>query len=83
MSDWDNTNSGSLFKNDRKKGKNSPDYTGSCEPCCPHCGENAEFWLSAWIKTSKKGSKFMSLALTAKDAPEESTDSEEFDDIPF
>lgn len=60
MSDYDNTNSGALFKNDRKEKPNHPDYKGSLDV------EGAQFWVSAWIKEGKKG-RFMSLALTPKE----------------
>lgn len=58
---YDNTNSGALFKNDRKQQDNHPDYTGSLNV------KGEEFWLSAWLKTSKTGQKFMSLSVKPKD----------------
>ncbi|MCK5346604.1 MAG: hypothetical protein KAR20_24510 [Candidatus Heimdallarchaeota archaeon] len=95
---YDNTNSGALFKNDRKTSPNQPDYKGNAEIQCPHCGKNSEFWLSAWIKIARASkAKFFSFAYTAKDADgpktgksdtakthkePESTD-DGFDDIPF
>jgi uncharacterized protein (DUF736 family) len=62
MSDYDDTNRGALFKNDKKATDKHPDYKGSLNV------EGVEFYVSAWIKTSKAGSKYMSLAVTAKDA---------------
>lgn len=69
--DFDNTNSGALFKNEKRANERSPEYKGECAPVCPHCGKKSEFWLSAWIKTmrSNTSKKFMSLALTPKDEP--------------
>jgi hypothetical protein len=63
MSDYQQRDfSGVLFRNDEKRGDNSPDYTGSVTV------HGEQFRLGAWVKTAKNGSKFMSLALTAKDA---------------
>lgn len=83
--DYDNTNSGALFKNDRRTNDRQPHYRGEQNVACPHCGAKTEFWLSSWVKDMKKGGKFMSLALTAKDDPKPpASDGDDFDDdIPF
>ena len=60
MTEYDNTNSGALFRNDEKKTENHPDYRGSLNV------GGQDFWISAWLKTSKKGQKFMSLSVTPK-----------------
>ena len=60
MTQYDNTNRGVLFKNDRKETDNHPDYTGNVNV------GGVEYWLSAWIKTGQKG-KFMSLSVKPKD----------------
>jgi hypothetical protein len=58
---YDNTNSGAIFKNDRKEKDTHPDYKGSLNV------EGVDYWVSSWIKKGPKGT-FMSMALTAKDA---------------
>jgi hypothetical protein len=62
--DYDNTNRGVLFSERDKKTKDDDrDYGGSINI------DGAEYWLSAWIKTSKKtGQKFMSLSIKPKQA---------------
>jgi hypothetical protein len=60
MSDFDRTNTGVLFTNDRKQNDKQPDYTGNINI------DGKEFWLSAW---NKQGSKeaFFSIAVKPKD----------------
>ncbi len=60
--EYDNSNRGVLFKNNRKEKDTHPDYKGSYTD-----GDGAEFWLSAWLKKDKNGNTFMSLSTTAKD----------------
>ena len=54
-------NSGSLFKNDKKESDNHPDYNGSAMV------NGTEMWMSAWLKTSSNGKKFMSFSFKTKD----------------
>ena len=88
MADFDNTNRGVLFKNDRKEQQNHPDYKGSVNV------NGHEFWLSAWIKDGQKG-KFMSLSVQPKEQqapkqdkagaqkPQRQAQEDDFDSIPF
>jgi hypothetical protein len=79
--DYDNTNSGVLFKNTEKTKEKDRDYNGSINV------DGREFWLSAWIKVSKNGSKFMSLSVkpkeTATNKPKASVADDLNDEIPF
>ena len=81
MTDYDNTDSGALFKNDKGDNQNRPDYRGSLNV------GGTDYWISAWLKTSKAGAKFMSLSVSAKDAntaPNPGPAPDDFsDDIPF
>jgi hypothetical protein len=59
---YDNTNSGVLFKNDKAGNDKRPDYKGNLDV------NGMEFRISAWIKTKKDGSgKFMSLKVEPKE----------------
>lgn len=58
---YDDTNRGVLFKNDRKASDKHPDYRGSINV------NGEEMWLSAWIKEGRSG-KFMSLSVSPKEA---------------
>jgi hypothetical protein len=61
MSDYDNTNSGALFKNNRKEeGSNQPDMTGVLDV------EGTDYRVSAWSNESKAGTKYLSLRVAEK-----------------
>ena len=78
---FDDSNRGALFKNDRKTEPNHSDYNGSI-----NVGGH-DYWLNAWLKTSRDGKKFMSLSVKLKDgkppAPTKSVKEEMDDEIPF
>jgi uncharacterized protein (DUF736 family) len=79
---YDNSNRGALFKNKDKRSENDPDYRGSINVA------EDEYWLSAWLKTSKAGEKYMSLSVQPKTpkqtAPKVESKSDDFDDdLPF
>ena len=57
---FDDTNRGVLFRDDKKSKDGDRDYSGSINV------GGTEYWLSAWIKTSKAGRKFMSLSVKPK-----------------
>ena len=55
--EYDNTNRGVLFKNDKQGVETRPDYNGKINI------NGVEHWLAAWVKTSQKGTPFMSLSI--------------------
>lgn len=68
MTEYDNTNTGTLFKNDMDgKSENFPSYGGSTEQECPHCKKTFFTWVSAWLKDGKKD-KFFKFKFKPKDA---------------
>jgi uncharacterized protein (DUF736 family) len=75
--------SGALFKNDKKATDNHPDYTGKA------IIEGQQYNLSAWVKTSKTGTKYMSLSFniwqlkTETPPPAPAPISSPNDDMPF
>ena len=83
MQEYDNTNKGTLFKNDKGGNEARPDMTGVLNV------DGKEYRLAAWTRVSQKtGSKFLSLTVQpreeqpATEAPaqaEEPVDSE----LPF
>jgi hypothetical protein len=79
--EYDNTNRGVLFSERDKKTKDDDrDYSGSINI------DGTEYWLSAWIRTSKKtGQKFMSLSVKPKEerAPSNEGRRDMDDQIPF
>jgi hypothetical protein len=60
MQEFDNTNRGALFKNDRKTKDSQPDYKGQLDV------EGEEYWVAAWIKEGRNG-KFMSISIQPKE----------------
>ena len=66
---YDNSNSGAMFKSDKRPGHEDTDrdYSGNMEVTCPHCSRSADHWISAWINVSKAGAKYMKLKFNAKD----------------
>lgn len=78
MTDYDNTNRGALFKNDRKEKDRHADYNGTINV------GGVDYYLNAWLKDGKKG-KFFSLSVKPKGERREaaSAGADPFDDTPF
>jgi len=55
MADYDNTNTFALFKQDKEDNPKRPDYTGTIT-----LEGGKELRLSAWIRESKSGLKYLS-----------------------
>ena len=87
MADYDNTNTGILYRNHEKDEDhpNWPDYKGTLN------ADGVEYWLSGWIKEGKEGGKlagqkFVSISVKAKDAPpmsQPAQDAGDDEDLPF
>jgi hypothetical protein len=83
--DYDNTNRGSIWKNDKKETETHPDFTGSLNV------DGVEYWVSAWKRKPGASEKAPALSFTvkAKDAAQSKPQKAEgaFDDfedsIPF
>jgi len=78
---YDNTNSGTLFKNDKGDNDKRPDYKGNIDI------NGVEYNLSAWVKVMKSGNgKYLSLKVDAKkDAPvaKHVAEQDDLSEIPF
>lgn len=59
---YDNTNRGALFKNDRKESDSHPDLSGQINV------DGKDYWLSGWSKRNDDGSfKVLSLSVKPKE----------------
>ena len=58
--EFDQTNRGSLFKNEKKEEAKHPDMSGTLNV------NGTEYWISGWKKTSKAGTGFISLSIRPK-----------------
>jgi hypothetical protein len=59
---FDDTNRGALFREQKEK-ETDRDYCGTINI------DGIEYWLSGWVKTSKKGAKYLSISAKQKDLP--------------
>ena len=72
MTDYDNTNRGAIWKNDRKEKDTHPDFKGSLNV------EGKDYWVSAWKK--KEGANPQSPALSFSIQPKEEKAAEQKDE---
>lgn len=62
--EYEKKNTGVLFPNDKGDNPKRPDYKGMFFD-----EREREFKLSGWVKTSKKGEKFLSIVAELKEEP--------------
>lgn len=60
MADYDNTNRGAFFKNDKKETEKHPDFTGSLNV------EGKEYWISGWKRRPDQSEKAPALSFSIK-----------------
>ena len=85
MMEYDNTNRGSIWKNEKKETEKHPDFTGSLNV------EGVEYWVSAWKRKPDASVKApaLSFSIKEKDAqkqrpvPAQTVATDFDDDIPF
>jgi hypothetical protein len=65
MTEYDNTNRGSIWKNDKKETDKHPDFTGSLNV------GGVEYWVSAWKRKEGAAAKApaLSFSIKPKDEP--------------
>ena len=68
--EYDDTNRGVVFPNDRKVKSSHPDFKGSCTIKTPD-GELVEYWVSGWEKEGRSG-PLLSLSFQLKEEKEAS-----------
>jgi len=59
--EYDNTNRGSIWKNDRKEKDTQPDFTGSINV------DGKEYWLNAWKKKEGANANAPVLSFSVKE----------------
>ena len=82
MTEYDNTNRGSIWKNEKKEKDTHPDFTGSLNV------NGVEFWVSAWKRKEGASAKAPALSFSIKPKDEQqrqpASDNADMDDeIPF
>lgn len=65
MADFDNTNRGSIWKNEKKESDKHPDFTGSLNV------NGVDFWVSAWKRKDGASAKAPALSFAIKPKDEQ------------
>jgi hypothetical protein len=76
MAEYDNTNTFTLFKNDKGDNPKKPNYTGILN------SEGVEFRIAGWIREGKNG-KFISGTVQLKDGDVKPKQAVVDEDVPF
>ena len=79
MTEYDNNNSGVLFKNNDMKTDKHPNYTGKATI------DNKEMYMSAWINESKNGKSYLKISFSniIKEDSSGSSSTKDTAEIPF
>jgi hypothetical protein len=65
-------NTGNLFKNADKKQRQHSDYNGTLDV------EGKQYWIDAWIREAKTGTKYLAVTVKLKGAPKSSPNGKPF-----
>jgi hypothetical protein len=65
MTEYDNTNRGSIWKNEKKEKDTHPDFTGSLNV------SGVEYWVSAWKRKEGAAAKAPALSFSIKPKDEQ------------
>jgi hypothetical protein len=58
---FDNSNTGTLNKNNERTDDKHAEYKGRCDLVCPMCNATFSMWIDAWVRTKGADmSKFFS-----------------------
>lgn len=78
---YDNTNKGAIFKNNRKTTDRHPDMTGKLNV------DGKDYWISGWTCYKRQGGeKYLQLSITPVEEKPRETNynaNDEMDDAPF
>lgn len=73
---YDNTNKGTLGRNERRETDSQPEYTGKINV------DGVDYWLSAWVREGSRG-KFFSLSIKPKNERPRREPMRDESDAPF
>ena len=79
MAEYDNTNRGSIWKNEKKETEKHPDFTGPLDV------DGVKYWISAWKKKpdAKEGAPVLSFSIRKGENQNGKSVANTDEDIPF